>query len=227
MHEEMTMKLVIALGGSLIDFDEDYFERLKRFLKDLSKDHRIYVVVGGGEIARKYIDFGRKLGLEEEILDWIGIFATRLNAKLVSSILGANEEIPRSVEDAVKLDKGLVVMGGTTPGHSTDTVAAELAEKISADLLIIATDVDGIYDKDPKMHPDARFFGEVSVDKLQEICKKPWTRAGDRVIIDGPAVEVIKRSGFDVIVLNGKDLENLGRAIRREKFRGTKIRREG
>ena len=118
-------------------------------------------------------------------------------------------------------------MGGTTPGHSTDAVAAELAEKIDADLLVIATDVDGIYDKDPKKYQDAKLFREISIDKLIEMCGTEWKRAGESVAIDGPALKIAKRSRYDIIVVNGKKLDNLKRALLKEDFIGTKIKREG
>jgi len=221
------MNVVIAFGGSLIDFDKDYFQKFKRMIEEISKEHRLFIVVGGGRVAREYIKFGREMNLSEEELDVIGIDATRLNARLVSYILKANRDIPESTDEAKNLKSKIVVMGGTTSGHSTDAVAAELAEKIDADLLVIATDVDGIYDKDPKKYQDAKLFREISIDKLIEMCGTEWKRAGENVAVDGPALSIAKRSRYDIIVVNGKKLDNLRRAILKEDFTGTKINREG
>ena len=220
------MNVVIAFGGSLIDFDKDYFQKFKRMIEEISKEHRLFIVVGGGRVAREYIRFAREMNLSEEELDVIGIDATRLNARLISHILKANREIPKTTDEARNVKSKIVVMGGTTPGHSTDAVAAELAEKIDADLLVIATDVDGIYDKDPKKYQDAKLFREISIDKLIEMCGTEWKRAGENVVIDGPALNIAKKSGYDIIVVNGKKLDNLRRAILKEDFIGTKIKRE-
>lgn len=221
------MKIVIAFGGSLIDFDKTYFNDLRELIRELSKHHKLYLVVGGGRVAREYIRFGREMKIKEEDLDRIGICATRLNASMISFILDANRKIPEGTDEAKDMKARVVVMGGTTPGHSTDAVAAELADKVKADLLIIATDVDGVYDKDPKKYSDAKLYKEIGIDDLIKICGLEWKKAGDNVVIDGIALGIIKRSMYDVVVLNGKNLDNLKRALTEGSFVGTKIKREG
>lgn len=217
--------LVIAFGGSIITFDKDYFEAFRNFVKKISENFRIFIVAGGGRTARNYIEFGREMGLDETKLDKIGIDATRLNARLLSSILDANDTIPGSVDEAINLDSRIVVMGGTTPGHSTDAVAAELAERSGADMLVIATDVDGIYDKDPKKYTDAKLIERINVEEIIRKYGTGWRRAGDNVIIDGPALDIIRRGKFATIVLNGKDIENMRKAVEGKQFKGTKIER--
>lgn len=221
------MKVVVAFGGSLMRFSREYFQKLRETLKDLSEKHKFYIVVGGGRIAREFIKFGREMGLSEEKLDMIGIDVTRLNARFVSYILGANEDIPKTTDEAKGMKGEIVVMGGTTSGHSTDAVAAELAEKVDADMLVIATDVDGIYDKDPKRYPDAKLFREISVERLIEMCGTEWKKAGENVVIDGPALEIIRRSKYDTVVINGRNPDNFKRVLSEGDLFGTKIIREG
>lgn len=221
------MKVVVAFGGSLMRFSREYFQKLREILKDLSKEHKFYIVVGGGRIAREFIKFGREMGLSEEKLDMIGIDVTRLNARFVSYILGANEDIPKTTDKAKGMKGEIVVMGGTTPGHSTDAVAAELAEKVDADMLVIATDVDGIYNKDPKKYPDAKLLREISVERLIEMCGTEWKKAGENVVIDGPALKIIGRSKYDTVVINGRNPDNFKRVLSEGDFFGTKIIREG
>jgi uridylate kinase len=143
--------IVISIGGSVIlseDADVSFFNKLKTLLEKLTKNYKIYLVVGGGKTARTYIKLGRKLNFEEEFLDEIGIDLTRANAKLLTNIFGtSNEEIPATTDKAKDMVEPIVVMGGTTPGHSTDMVGAELAEKTNASKFVIATNVDGVYDK--------------------------------------------------------------------------------
>jgi uridylate kinase len=217
--------IVVSIGGSVIfSIDVSLFRKLVTLLLKLSTQMRIWIVVGGGRVAREYITLGRKLKLDEIALDWIGIEATRLNARLLTGALGiSDQEIPSTTTEALQLKNPIVVMGGTTPGHSTDMVAAELAEKARAERLIIATDVDGVFDKDPKRYPDAKQLKEVSIHTLIKLYGTEWKKAGDHIVIDGPALEVIARSHIPVSVVNGKRLDQLERAMTSQSFQGTKI----
>ena len=162
--------IVISIGGSVLlseEADIDFLEKLVNLLKKYSESYKIYIVVGGGKTARAYIHRGRELGLDEETLDEIGIAITRVNAKFLSDLVEiSNDEIPCSTHDAKSFDEPIVVMGGTTPGHSTDMVGAELAEITHAVRYIIATNVDGVYDKDPNKFSDAKQLKEISIQAL-------------------------------------------------------------
>ena len=70
------------------------------------------------------------------------------------------------------MKKKIIIIGGTKPGHSTDYVGAELASKINADKLIIATNVDGVFDKDPNKYKKAKQIREITIDKLINRVKK-------------------------------------------------------
>jgi uridylate kinase len=220
-------KIVISIGGSVILPEENnatYLRELASLLKKHCGEHKIFLVAGGGKTARKYIKLGRLLGFNEEILDSIGIDITRINAKLLTNILQvSNEEIPCTTDEAKNVDKPIVVMGGTTPGHSTDMVAAELAEKTNADLLIIATNVDGIYDKDPNRYSDAKQLKEVKIDQLIKNYGVKWKSAGENIVVDGPALEIIKKARLVTYVVNGRRLDQLERAIKNQSFNGTRI----
>ena len=221
-------KIVISIGGSVIlseDADISYFNEIKTILKDLSNHYRLFIIVGGGKTARTYIQLGRKLGFKEDILDEIGIEITRINAFLLSKILKiSNDEIPHTTEDAKKITKPIVIMGGTTPGHSTDMVGAELAEKIDADRFIIATNVNGIYDKDPNKFEDAKQIKEITIDELIKKYGIKWNAAGSNVVVDGPALKIIARAKIPTFVVNGKRMDELKNAINNQSFNGTKIK---
>ena len=216
------MKIVISLGGSIISPDDINFIKIEEHLKKISKEVDLYIVTGGGKIARKYIKAARKLGASEEFLDKIGIEATRLNALLISSFFYENVDIPFTIEDASKA-KPPVVMGGTTPGHSTDAVGAMLAREIKADRFIIATDVDGIYDEDPKKNPNAKRYDSIPINKLRSMISDKWEKAGESFIIDGIACRIIDEAKIPTCVINGKNLESLENAIYGREFKGTRI----
>lgn len=219
--------IVLSIGGSVILSDEadvSFFRKLASLIKKISNNFKIFIVVGGGNVARKYIKLGRDLNLQEKALDSIGIYVTRVNAKILTNILeDSNKEIPYTTNEAINLDNQIVVMGGTTPGHSTDMVGAEIAEKTNADLLIIATNVDGIFDKDPNKYNDAKQLKEVKIDQLIKIYGTKWKSAGKNVVIDGPALEIIKRAELATCIVNGKRLDQLEKAISNQSFDGTKI----
>ena len=126
--------VVVSLGGSVLipeENDAEHLNKLSGLLKEMSVEHRLLLVCGGGKIARYYIATGRDIGATEKELDELGIMTTRINAKLVSLSLGelAIDHIPTTVEGAAKAVPGnkIVVMGGTAPGHTTDAVSAMLA----------------------------------------------------------------------------------------------------
>ena len=219
--------IVISIGGSVILSEEvtvSFLKKLSDLIKKISKQYKVFIVVGGGNVARKYIKLGRELGFDEQILDSLGIDITRVNAKLLTNFLEkSNREIPITTNEAKNIDKSIVVMGGTIPGHSTDMVSAELAEKIQADLFIIATNVDGIYDKDPNKYSDAKQIKEIKINQLIERFGTKWKMAGENTVVDGPALNIIKRAQLKTYVLNGKRLEQLEKAVNNQSFDGTII----
>lgn len=220
--------IVISIGGSVLlseDADVSYLKEFKSLIETLCKNLKIFLVVGGGKTARTYIKLGRKLNFKEETLDKIGIDATRVNAKLLANILEtSNKKIPTTTDEAKMLKDPIVVMGGTTPGHSTDMVGAELAEKTGAEKFIIATNVNGVYDKDPNKFKDAKQIREISIKQLITKYGTDWKTAGKNVVIDGPALEIINRAKIPTFVLNGKRLDQLEKALTNQQFIGTVIK---
>lgn len=224
------MKVVISVGGSILvpdEIDVDYMHELAELTNKLSDRHQISIVTGGGKTARKYIEPARRFGASEIFCDLIGITATRLNARLLAAVIGekANLEPPKDFIAALKaMNFGkIVVMGGTHPGHSTDAVSALLAEYINADLLINATDVDGIYDKDPQKYKNAKMYEKLSVEQLVDMVKSYSLGAGKYELIDILAAKIIQRSKIRTIFLNGRNLKNMRTTIEGKKFIGTVI----
>jgi uridylate kinase len=219
--------VVVSIGGSVVLSDEenvDFLRQLTALLKKISTQYTLYVIVGGGRIARRYIELGRKLGFNEDTLDLIGIDVTRVNARIIAFLLGvSNTEIPHSTDDALRIHTPIVVMGGTDPKHSTDTVGAELAEKTHAVRFVNATNVDGIYDKDPKKYADAKQLREVPIDHLIKQYGTTWDAAGKNIFMDEPALAIIKRAKIPTFVVNGRRLDELEKAIRGQPFDGTTI----
>ena len=219
--------VVVSIGGSVVLSDEAdalFLKKLTMLFLKISKEYRLFVIVGGGKIARRYIQLGRELGFDEDTLDQIGIDVTRVNARIITNLLSvSNKEIPHSTNDALKYNLPVVVMGGTNPKHSTDQVGAELAEKIHAVRFVNATNVDGVYDKDPNKFQDAKQLKEVSIDQLIDQYGTKWGAAGKNIFMDEPALEIIKQAKIPTFIVNGKRLDQLEKAIRGQPFDGTVI----
>ena len=133
-------------------------------------------------------------------------------------------EIPTTVAELGRFFASgkVVAMGGLQPGHSTNAVAAIAAETIKANLFLNATDVDGVYTADPSKDPTAKRLEEVNVNKLSEILARSEMSAGSYDLMDPIALRIIQRSRIPTIILNGRNITNVTKAIRREKT-GTRI----
>ena len=213
------MRIVITIGGSILlkEYDNKKFEDYAKIIRQINEDHEIFIVFGGGRPARDYISVVRDMGETESICDEIGIQVTRINARLLQLALKdvSYPAIPVNFQQALEFSATgkIVVMGGTEPAHSTDAVGSILAEYVGADLVINATSVDGLYDKDPNKYNDAQMFSEVSADKLMEIVSDNDTKAGTYEFIDKTAIQIIKRSKIKTVIVNGNTPENVKTAI--------------
>lgn len=227
------MKIVIKIGGSLLLNKEGQInvaeiKQIARNIESLLKEgHEIVVVVGGGTEARKYITAMRALGASEGYCDDIGIRVSRVNARLlISALKGLVHPIPpRSLEETLQAasSRRAVVLGGLTPGQSTNAVAAIVAELIGANMLIDVTDVDGVYTEDPAENPAAKKLDEITTTQLFELINKPNANtAGHYRLFDFLALKIVERSKIYTHFISGKNPENIVKVVKGEKI-GTRI----
>jgi uridylate kinase len=222
------MKLVISLGGSLLTrkLTSENFKKYADVLKKLKKNgHKLVVVCGGGKVCRQYRNIAKKFKPKNELLDWIGIQATHMNALTLISALGkdAYDNSLRTVDEVRKnFGNKILVCGGNLPGHSTDYDAALFAQAIKADLLINATDVDGVYSSDPKKDPEAKKFNKLSYNEFEKIMLKNPQTPGEYRFFDIKATRLIKKAKIKTIFINGNDPEEIIRAVS-GKHQGTTI----
>jgi len=224
------MRLVLRIGGSVIasPINPTLISKYVKLVKNLKRrGHEVAVVVGGGVLAREMITVAKDLGLDEKAQDEVAISVSRIFAQLFLKKLGklGCEKVPLTVEDALKClsDEKIVVMGGLKPGMTTDTVAALVVEQANADLLIKATDQEGIYDKDPKKHADAVKLEQLSFEDLSRIFTENKHKAGIHQILDPEAVKILEKKRVKVIIVNGFKPENIMVAVQGEKI-GTLIK---
>jgi uridylate kinase len=197
-----------------------------KLLRELADEFHLVVVAGGGEIARTYIGAARQLQVPESLCDQLGIVVSRLNARLLVDGLGehAFPEIPTTIVELKHYFSSgkIVAMGGLTPGHSTNAVAALAAETIKAERFVNATDVDGVYTADPGKDPSAKRLDKVAVTQLMQILSKGEVTAGAYELMDPLALRIIQRSKIPTVILNGRTPANVVKALRGEEI-GTRI----
>lgn len=224
------MRIVIRVGGSVVasPINTELINRYVDLLKKLRKvGHKIVLVVGGGILAREFIEYAKSLGLKESEQDEAAISVSRLIAQLFVLKLGdaGTGVVPTSLEDVVEeVEIGkIVVMGGLKPGMTTDAVAAIVAEKVKADLMVKATDQEGVFTSDPKKHEDAEKIDKLSFDDLTQLFEQNKHKAGIHQIIDPEAVKILRKSRTKTVVVSGFKPENVRLAIEGKKI-GTVIK---
>ena len=224
--------VVLSVGGSVLVTgrgDAGYLLRLAELIRELSHDLRLAVTTGGGRTARDYIALGRQLGLTEVDLDELGIDVTRLNARLLAGLVGPpTPPTPPATIAAVvhELHRvSPVILGGTEPGHTTDGVAGLLAERLRAVRVVNATNVDGVYDRDPRRSSSARRLDRMDWKRFRRLLDRSARgRAGQQFVFDRLGADCLERARIPLRIVHGRKLPNLERALRGGKFAGTEVR---
>jgi len=219
------MRTVIRIGGSVVasPINPELICKYSDVINSIKKSgHEVVVVTGGGQLAREFIDVAKNLGLEMQAQDEIAISVSRLFAQLFIKKLAnqACDKVATTLDEASEcLEKGkIAVMGGLKPGITTDTVAALVAERVGADILLKGTDQEGIYDRDPRKHKTAKKLDRVGFDDLEKVFSETTHRAGIHQIIDPEAVKVLSRKRVKLVVVNGFNPENILAALNGEKI---------
>jgi len=190
----------------------------------------IAIVMGGGNIFRGVME-SRK-GMDRTTADYIGMLATIMNSLALQDALekhGAFTRVQTAIEmreiaepyirrRAVRhLEKGRVVIfaaGTGNPYFSTDTAASLRALEINAEAILKATKVDGVYDADPKLNPDAKKFSELRyIDVLNKGLK----------VMDATSISLCMDNDLPIIVFNLAQKGNIKRVLMGEKI-GTIVR---
>lgn len=180
----------------------------------------IAIVIGAGNLWRG--QRGNHAGMDRTTADYMGMLATVMNALALMDAferIGVVTRVQSAIEmrsvaepyirrRAIRhLEKGRVVIfgGGTgNPYFSTDTAAALRAMEIDADVLIKATKVDGVYDKDPNKFPDAKKFTDLTyIDTLNRRLE----------VMDSTAISLCMENKLPILVLNLWDEEALPNAL--------------
>lgn len=227
-------RTIISVGGSLIvpngGIGVDFLKKLNAFIREKlaqDKNRQFFLVTGGGATARNYIDAGQNViehQLSRDDLDWLGIHSSRLNAHLVRTIFRdiAHPYIVKNYEIIRKAEESVVVAAGWKPGWSTDYDAILLCGDYGVEEVINLSNVNQVYDKDPKEFADAKPIKKISWADFRKIVGDEWT-PGLNAPFDPIAAKKAQELGVKVVIMSGKDFENIEKYFKGEEFVGTVI----
>ena len=203
--------------GTGIDFDK-VIDVCRRVKKCVDMGVQVAIVVGGGNFWR-----GRSSGdMDRTRADHMGMLATTINSLALCDALeqlGVTSRVQTAIEmrqiaepyirsKAIRhLEKGRVVIFGCGTGNpffSTDTAAALRAAEIGADVIFKATNVDGVYDSDPKLNPDACKFDKLTHHEVL---------ARELHVMDSTAASLCMDNGIKILVFNLNNPDNIVSAI--------------
>ena len=236
MESPFYKKILLKLSGEALMGDQEfgissdviasYAKQIKEIV-DLGVE--VSIVIGGGNIFRGIS--GAAQGVDRVTGDHMGMLATVINSlALQNSIekLGVPTrvqtaiEMPKVAEPFIKrraqrhLEKGRVVIFGAGTGNpyfTTDTAAALRAIEMGTDVVIKATKVDGIYDKDPVKFADAKKYEKVTYNEVL---------AKDLKVMDATAISLCRENKLPIIVFNSLVEGNLKKVIMGENI-GTTV----
>ncbi|MDR0587247.1 MAG: UMP kinase [Treponema sp.] len=226
------MVTVISLGGSIVaprEADGAFLRNFRSLIGGLLKQdgkRRFIFVVGGGGPARAWQKAYREVcpaGSDEEA-DWIGVMATRLNARLVKAVMAdwCPQEIIIDPSRAGPFTGRVLVAAGWKPGFSSDYDAVLLAERFRADVVINLSNIEQVYTDDPRKNPSAKPLSSISWGDFRAMIGDEWV-PGKNVPFDPVASRHAAKIGIKVICAAGRDLANLENILTGKEFTGTVI----
>jgi len=224
----MEKTIIMSLGGSVIVPDNIDVKFLKDFKKTIEKfvkrGYRFVIICGGGKTARDYQKAASRIRTQSnEYLDWLGTHATKINAWFMKAVFGKYAErlIVENPTKKVKFTRKILIASGWKPGWSTDYDAVLLAKNLKIKTIINMSNIDYVYDKDPKKNKNARKIEGICWKHFRQMIGNKW-KAGLSKPFDPIAAKEAEKSKLKVFVI-GKNLRNFEKLLNGKKFNGTVI----
>lgn len=226
--------IILSLGGSVIHpdtgMDTKFLSEFNKLIREqVAEGRRFFIMIGGGHIGREYQYAAKNVigGISAEDFDWLGIHGTRLNAQLIRTIfrdVAYPKVITKEIKEEEIDEKTKVFVGAASgkPGTTTDFDFVRLAEKFKPQKFISLLNVKQIYDKDPKLFPDARPVSAMSWSAYREMIGEWWTPER-QLPFDPFAARLAQELGLRIIFVDGRNLKNLENVLEGRKFKGTVI----
>lgn len=194
-------------------------------VEEIKKGRRFIIVCGGGATARNYQSAVKSVSeLVSEDVDWIGIHTTRLNAHFMRTIFRqwANPIVIKNPTKKIKWDEAILIGAGWKPGCSTDYDAVLIAKTYGAKEIINLSNIEYVYDSDPKENPKAKKLTKILWKDFRKIVGDKWI-PGANLPFDPIASKEAEKQKMKVIVMSGANIIEVKKAIEGKKFKGTVI----
>ena len=219
----------MSVGGSCIVPDGIDIEFLKHFksliLEKVEKGLSFAIIVGGGKTARRYQEASNSVTpVSQQDLDWVGIHATRLNAQLLRNVFAghAYSHVIKNPTADITADEPIIIAAGWKPGWSTDYCGVLMAKNLGATRLANLSNIDYVYDKDPKENPDAKKILGISWADFRELIPATWD-PGLSAPFDPIAAKEAEALHLQVAIINGTKLDEFSKYLDNKPFMGTVI----
>jgi len=221
--------IIISVGGSIIIPDTIDISFLTAFrktiLEEVRKGKRFVLIIGGGKTCRNYQNAASEIvDLTTEDKDWIGIHSTHFNAHFMRYIFKdvAYDSILTNPEDFPETDTPIIVGAGYKPGCSTDVDAILIAKASGAKVVINLSNIDYVYNTDPKKDKNAQPIKEISWKDYLSIIPNTWI-SGMNTPFDPVASQRAQELNITVAIMNGENTDNFSRYLNGDSFVGTVI----
>ena len=221
--------ILLKLGGSIIvpskdNVDVDYLKKLRDLIKTFP-DKKFIITIGGGYTCRWYQEALNDAGFTEHMIQHeMGVAVCNMNAELVRLIFGdiADEEIYMG-KGPLEIKAQVLITGVWVPGASSNADAVEIAYKSNSDTIVNLSNIDYLYDKDPREFPDAKKLEKINWTDYRKMFNVTEHKPGAHIPIDVIAADLADAHEVKFYFMNGHDLENLKNVIDGEGFKGTII----
>ncbi|MDO8593481.1 MAG: UMP kinase [bacterium] len=231
--EHTKERVVVSVGGSLIvpdQIDTDFLAHFKALiLEKVQRGFTFSIITGGGKTCRRYQAAANAVTpLSSQDLDWLGIHTTRLNAQLLRNIFVgyAHPEVIHNPTVDVDAEEPVIIAAGWKPGNSTDYAAVLMAKNIGARRLVNLSNIDYVYDSDPKNPPAGgpapKKIEKISWADFRKLIPDHWD-PGLSSPFDPVAAKEAEALGLEVAIINGAKLEEFSNYLEGKPFVGTVI----
>lgn len=229
MNANERERIVVSVGGSLIvpdGIDTDFLKRFKALvLEKIEAGYAFVIIAGGGKVCRRYQEAANSITpLSRQDLDWLGIHVTRLNAQLLRNIFSgyAHPQIIKNPTEDIEADKPVLIAAGWQPGCSTDYDAVLIAKNLGARRVVNLSNIDYVYDSDPKANPAAKKIKKISWAAFRDLIPKEWD-PGLSSPFDPVAAREAEALSLEVAIMNGEKLGEFSNYLDGKPFIGTII----
>lgn len=227
MHE----RIVVSVGGSLIvpdQIDTSFLSAFKALvLEKIGGGLSFAVIAGGGKTARRYQEAASTVAdLSPADLDWLGIHATRLNGHLLRTVFRdvAHPVIVTNPDEVLDIPSkaAVIIAAGYRPGASTDLRAVQIAARCGASKVVNLSNIDYVYDSDPRENPHAQKFERLSWAEYRKLVPEEWD-PGLSAPFDPVAAREAEAADIEVAIINGARLDRFKNYLAGTPFEGTVI----